>query len=153
MDAQNGECGVAGCWGGQGDADTFTNVLTIKDSDGNTLASNTTIRTDVTSIDGAIFTDRLIYNGTGSNVGNINISGSDANAPANLGGPNIDNISVTMTYDSFVLSNEITNEINEIFEEIFKEEFKFEEEFTFQLLEEPMEEPKLEFYYLVMMVE
>ena len=38
MDAQNGECGVAGCWGGQGDADTFTNVLTIKDSDGNTLA-------------------------------------------------------------------------------------------------------------------
>ena len=119
MDAQNGECGVAGCWGGQGDADTFTNVLTIKDSDGNTLASNTTIRTDVTGIDGAIFTDRLIYNGTGSNVGNINISGSDANAPANLGGPNVDNISVTMTYDDTVLSNEITNEINEIFEEMF----------------------------------
>ena len=165
MDAQNGECSVAGCWGGQGAADTFTNVLTIKDSDGNTLASNTTIRTDVTGIDGAIFTDRLIYNGTGSNVGNINISGSDANAPANLGGPNIDNISVTMTYDSSVLSNEITDEINEIFEEIFeeinferieetfKEEFKFEEEFTFQLLEEPMEEPKLEFKSMVMMVE
>ena len=103
MDAQNGECGVAGCWGGQGNADTFTNVLTIKDSDGNTLASNTTIRTDVTGIDGAIFTDRLIYNGTGSNVGNINISGSDANARANLGGPNVDNISVTMTYDTSCL--------------------------------------------------
>ena len=165
IDAQNGECNVAGCWGGQGNADTFTNVLTIKDSDGNTLASNTTIRTDVTGIDGAIFTDRLIYNGTGSNVGNIDISGSDANAPANLGGPNIDNISVTMTYDTTILSNEITNEINEIFEEIFeeinferieetfKEEFKFEEEFTFQLLEEPMEEPKLEFKSMVMMVE
>ena len=165
MDAQNGECGVAGCWGGQGDADTFTNVLTIKDSDGNTLASNTTIRTDVTGIDGAIFTDRLIYNGTGSNVGNINISGSDANAPANLGGPNVDNISVTMTYDTSVLSNEITNEINEIFEEIFeeinferieetfREEFKFEEQFTFELVEEPMEEPKLEFKSMVMMVE
>ena len=165
MDAQNGECGVAGCWGGQGAADTFTNVLTIKDSDGNTLASNTTIRTDVTGIDGAIFTDRLIYNGTGSNVGNINISGSDANAPANLGGPNVDNISVTMTYDTFVLSNEITNEINEIFEEIFeeinfeiieetfREEFKFEEQFTFELVEEPMEEPKLEFKSMVMMVE
>ena len=165
MDAQNGECNVAGCWGGQGEADTFTNVLTIKDSDGNTLASNTTIRTDVTGIDGAIFTDRLIYNGTGSNVGNINISGSDANAPANLGGPNIDNISVTMTYDSSVLSNEITNEINEIFEEIFeeinfeiieetfREEFKFEEQFTFELVEEPMEEPKLEFKSMVMMVE
>ena len=161
MDAQNGECSVAGCWGGQGAADTFTNVLTIKDSDGNTLASNTTIRTDVTGIDGAIFTDRLIYNGTGSNVGNINISGSDANAPANLGGPNVDNISVTMTYDTFVLSNEITNEINEIFEEInfeiieetFREEFKFEEQFTFELVEEPMEEPKLEFKSMVMMVE
>jgi len=161
MDAQNGECGVAGCWGGQGDADTFTNVLTIKDSDGNTLASNTTIRTDVTGIDGAIFTDRLIYNGTGSNVGNINISGSDANAPANLGGPNVDNISVTMTYDTSVLSNEITDEINEIFEEInfekieetFREEFNFEEQFTFELVEEPMEEPKLEFKSMVMMVE
>ena len=165
MDAQNGECNVAGCWGGQGNADTFTNVLTIKDSDGNTLASNTTIRTDVTGIDGAIFTDRLIYNGTGSNVGNINISGSDANAPANLGGPNVDNVSVTMTYDTFVLSNEITNEINEIFEEIFeeinfeiieetfREEFKFEEQFTFELVEEPMEEPKLEFKSMVMMVE
>ena len=165
IDAQNGECSVAGCWGGQGNADTFTNVLIIKDSDGNTLASNTTIRTDVTGIDGAIFTDTLIYNGTGSNVGNINISGSDANAPANLGGPNIDNISVTMTYDTSVLSNEITDEINEIFEEMFeelsferieqtfKEEFKFEEEFTFELLEEPMEEPKLEFKSMVMMVE
>jgi stress-induced morphogen len=165
MDAQNGECSVAGCWGGQGAADTFTNVLTIKDSDGNTLASNTTIRTDVTGIDGAIFTDRLIYNGTGSNVGNINISGSDANAPANLGGPNVDNISVTMTYDTSVLSNEITDEINEIFEEIFeeinfekieetfREEFNFEEQFTFELVEEPMEEPKLEFKSMVMMVE
>ena len=165
MDAQNGECSVAGCWGGQGAADTFTNVLTIKDSDGNTLASNTTIRTDVTGIDGAIFTDRLIYNGTRSNVGNINISGSDANAPANLGGPNVDNISVTMTYDTSVLSNEITNEINEIFEEIFeeinferieetfREEFKFEEQFTFELVEEPMEEPKLEFKSMVMIVE
>ena len=64
IDAQNGECGVSGCWGGQGSADTFTNVLTIKDNDGNTLASNTTIRTDVTGINGAIFTHRLIYNGT-----------------------------------------------------------------------------------------
>ena len=150
IDAQNGECGVAGCWGGSGNADTFTNVLIIKDSDGNTLASNTTIRTDVTGIDGAIFTDRLIYNGTGSNVGNINISGSDANAPANLGGPNIDNVSVTMTYDTSVLSSEITNEINEIFEEMF-EELSFEkiEQFTFEILEEP----ELEFKSMVMMVE
>jgi len=128
IDAQNGECGVAGCWGGQGNADTFTNVLTIKDSDGNILASTTTIRTDTTGINGAIFTDRLIYNGTGSNVGNINISGVDANAPANLGGPNIDNVSVTMTYDTSVISAIIEEEIGEIFENV---EELFEELITF----------------------
>ena len=136
IDAQNGECGVAGGWGGQGNADTFTNVLTIKDSDGNVLASNTTIRTDVTGIDGANFTDRLIYNGTGSNVGNINISGSDANAPSYLGGPNLDNISVTMTYDDTVIANEIVEEIGEIFENV-EEVF---EELTFEQIEEMFEE-------------
>ena len=166
MDAQNGECSVAGCWGGQGDADTFTNVLTIKDSDGNTLASNTTIRTDVTGIDGAIFTDRLIYNGTGSNVGNINISGSDANAPANLGGPNIDNISVTMTYDNSVLDDDIVDEIGEVFEDLedvfeyieFVEiEQMFEEMVTFftepPVLEEIIPEEELSFEPMLAMVE
>ncbi len=92
IEAQNGECSVTGCWGGQGNADTFTNVLTIKDNEGNVLASNTNVRTDVTGINGANFTDTLIYTGTGSNVGNINISGSDANAPAYLGGPNVQEI-------------------------------------------------------------
>ena len=136
IDAQNGECGVAGCGGGQGAADTFTNILTIKDSDGNTLATNTTIRTDVTGIDGAIFTDRLIYNGTGSNVGNIHLSGSDANAPSTLGGPNLDNISVTMTYDNTVIATEIVEEINNIFEEF--------EEITFEPMLVVMEEIPLE---------
>ena len=148
MDAQNGECNVVGCWGGSGDADTFTNVLTIKDSNGNTLASNTTIRTDVTGINGAIFTDRLIYNGTGSNVGNINISGSDANAPANLGGPNIDNISVTMTYDNSVLDDDIVDEIGEVFEDLedvfeyieFTQIEELFEEFIPSFEEPPMEE-------------
>lgn len=166
IDAQNGECGVAGCWGGQGDADTFTNILTIKDSNGNTLASNTTIRTDVTGINGAIFTDRLIYNGTGSNVGNINISGSDANAPANLGGANIDNISVTMTYDTSVLDDNIVNEIGEVFEDLeevfeyieFVEiEQMFEEMITFftepPVLEEIIPEEELSFEPMLAMVE
>ena len=166
IDAQNGECGVAGCWGGQGNADTFTNVLTIKDSDGNTLASNTTIRTDVTDINGAIFTDRLIYNGTGSNVGNINISGSDANAPANLGGANIDNVSVTMTYDTSVLDDNIVNEIGEVFEDLeevfeyieFVEiEQMFEEMVTFftepPVLEEIIPEEELSFEPMLAMVE
>ena len=166
IDAQNGECGVVGCWGGQGDADTFINILTIKDSDGNTLASNTTIRTDVTGINGAIFTDRLIYNGTGSNVGNINISGSDANAPANLGGANIDNVSVTMTYDTSVLDDDIVDEIGEVFEDLeevfeyieFVEiEQMFEEMITFftepPVLEEMIPEEELSFEPMLAMVE
>ena len=147
IEVQNGECAVAGCWGGQGNADTFTNQLTIKDSDGNVLASNTNIRTDTTGINGANFTDTLIYTGTGSNVGNINISASDANAPASLGGPNVDNISVTMTYDTSVIPNTIVEEIEDIFEsveEVFEElefvaiEELFEELITF------FEEPAIE---------
>ena len=118
IEVQNGECNVTGCWGGSGNADTFTNQLTIKDSDGNVLASNTNIRTDTTGIDGANFRDTLIYTGTGSNVGNIDISGSDANAPATLGGPNVDNISVTMTYDDTVIAEEIVEEIEEVFENL-----------------------------------
>ena len=146
IEAQNGECSVAGCWGGQGEADTFTNQLTIKDSDGNILASNTNIRTDVTDIKGANFTDRLIYNGVGSYTGNIDISGTDANAPGRLGGANIDNISVTMTYDPIVIAIEIIEEIEDIFEEIFEEikveniEESFTEEFKFEMVKEIEEE-------------
>ena len=139
VEVQNGECGVAGCWAGRGgEADSFTITLKIKDSDGNVLATSTKIRTDVTNINGANFTDSLTYNGVDSNLGNLNIAGTDANAPSTLGGANVDNIIVTMTYDNEVLSNEIIEEIENIFEELqeeifqeveFKEEFKFEEEF------------------------
>ena len=160
IEVQNGECNVTGCWGGQGNADTFTNKLTIKDSEGNVLASNTNIRTDVTDINGANFTDRLIYNGTGSYTGNINISATDANAPATLGGPNVDNISVTMTYDSSVLDSEIVEEIGEVFEnleEVFEYiefveiEELFEEFVTF--FEEPEMEEELSFEPMLTMVE
>ena len=147
IEVQNGECAVAGCWGGQGNADTFTNQLTIKDSDGNVLASNTNIRTDTTGINGANFTDTLIYTGTGSNVGNINISASDANAPAYLGGPNVDNISVTMTYDTTVIPTTIVKDIEDIFEsveEVFEElEFVYIEE-LFEELITFFEEPAVE---------
>jgi len=147
IEVQNGECNVTGCWGGQGNADTFTNQLTIKDSDGNVLASNTNIRTDVTGINGANFTDRLIYNGTGSHTGNIEISGSDANAPAYLGGPNVDNISVTMTYDDTVIAPVIAQEIEDIFEsveEVFEELEFVEIEELFEELITFFEEPALE---------
>ena len=139
VEVQNGECGVAGCWAGRGgEADSFTITLKIKDSDGNVLATSTKIRTDVTNINGANFTDSLTYNGVDSNLGNLNIAGTDSNAPSTLGGANVDNIVVTMTYDNEVLSNEIIEEIENVFEELqeeifqeveFKEEFKFEQEF------------------------
>jgi hypothetical protein len=139
VEVQNGECGVTGCWAGRGgEADSFTITLKIKDSDGNVLATSTKIRTDVTNINGANFTDSLTYNGVDSNLGNLNIAGTDSNAPSTLGGANVDNIVVTMTYDNEVLSNELIEEIENVFEELqeeifqeveFKEEFKFEEEF------------------------
>ena len=161
IEAQNGECSVTGCWGGQGNADTFTNVLTIKDSEGNVLASNTNVRTDVTGINGANFTDTLIYTGTGSNVGNINISGSDANAPAYLGGPNVDNISVTMTYDDTVIANEVIEEINEVFEDLESvfEYIEFEqiqeifEEMVVFFTEPPPMEEELSFEPVLMTIE
>ena len=94
VEVQNGECGVAGCWGGSGAADSFTITLKIKDSSGNVLAETTNVRTNITGINGANFSDTLIYTGENSNLGNLNIAGTDANAPSSLGGPNLDNISV-----------------------------------------------------------
>jgi hypothetical protein len=125
-EVQNGECNVSGCWGGSGAADQFTINLNIKDSSGNVIATMTSIRTDVTGINGANFTDTLIYTGTGSNVGNTTISAIDANAPANLGGPNIDNISLTMTYNNVVLQVETKQALQE-----FEEQVLFEEEEQF----------------------
>ena len=118
VEVQNGECAVSGCWGGQGAADTFTITLKIKDSSGNVLATTTNVRTNVTGINGANFQDTLIYTGQNSNLGNINIGAIDANAPASLGGPNVDNISVTMTYDDTVLSTIVQTELTEIQEEL-----------------------------------
>ena len=118
VETQNGECQVSGCWGGQGGADSFTIRLQIKDDDSNVLANVSQTRTDVTGINGQNFTNSLSYGGTGSRVGNIFISGQDANAPATLGGANIDNISVTMDYDDTVLSASQVQELTTTFEEI-----------------------------------
>ena len=131
-EVQNGECNVSGCWGGSGNADTFTINLNIKDSSGNVIATMTSTRTDVTGINGANFTDTLIYTGTGSNVGNTTISAIDANAPATLGGPNIDNISLTMTYNNVVLQVETKQALQEFEEQVLfqEEEQFFTEEFV-----------------------
>ena len=131
-EVQNGECNVSGCWGGSGNADTFTINLNIKDSSGNVIATMQSTRTDVTGINGANFTDTLIYTGTGSNVGNTTISAIDANAPATLGGPNIDNISLTMTYNNVVLQVETKQALQEFEEQVLfqEEEQFFTEEFV-----------------------
>ncbi len=161
IEVQNGECGVSGCWGGTGAADTFTNQLKIKDVTGKTLAEVTQSRTDTTGIAGQDFQDTLIYTGTGSYYGNIRISGTDANAPATLGGPNVDNITITMTYDDAVMPTAIQAELNTVFEELFfeleeefkeenftfkEEEIKFEEEFKFEEKEMTFEEEMIEFF-------
>jgi len=145
VEVQNGECSVSGCWGGSGPADTFTIRLQIRDSDSNVLATTTQERTNVTGINGKDFTDSISYTGIGSNIGNLFISGSDANSPANLGGPNVDNISVTMTYDDEVLSAIQTSHISTTFQEIEEVlsteietiEFIPLEEIVFEVFEEP----------------
>ena len=155
VEVQNGECGVAQCWGGQGGADSFTIRLQIRDSNNEILATTSQTRTNVTGINGKDFQDTLSYTGINSNIGNILISGTDANAPASLGGPNVDNISVTMTYDDTVLTATQTQELQEIeeiisfietepieftelFEEVTIQEF-VEEEYHFEILTEMVE--------------
>ena len=155
VEVQNGECAVAQCWGGQGGADSFTIRLQIRDSNNEILATTSQTRTNVTGINGKDFQDTLSYTGINSNIGNILISGTDANAPASLGGPNVDNISVTMTYDDTVLTATQTQELQEIeeiisfietepieftelFEEVTVQEF-IEEEYHFEILTEMVE--------------
>ena len=126
---QNGEGGEGG-WAGnnKGGADSFTVRLQIKDENSNILNSITQTRTDTTDINGETFTNTVSYTGTGSNVGDIRISGTDANAPAYLGGANIDNVSVTMTYDDTVLSAIQTQAIQSTFTEL-EEVIELTEEF------------------------
>ena len=118
VEIQNGEGGANGWCNGCGDADSFTIRLQLYDVNNSLLSETTQTRTDTTSIYGKYFTDTLTYTGTGSYTGNIKISGTDAAAPARLGGPNVDNVSVTMTYDDTVLSAMETAILNTAFEEI-----------------------------------
>ena len=142
VEVQNGEGGVGG-WR-SGATDTFTIRLQIQDDNQNVLATTTQERTNVTGINGKDFTDTVSYTGVGSNYGNIFISGADGDAPANLGGPNVDNISVTMTYDPTILTLQQTQEIQEIFEqieEVYIEEIAIEEVFVEPVIEEVYIEP------------
>ena len=143
VEVQNGECGVAQCWGGSGPADSFTIRLQIRDEDDEVLATTTQERFNVTGINGKDFTNSVTHTGVGSNIGNILISGSDSNN-RRLGGPNVDNISVTMTYDDTVLSLEQTQiltfafeEIEEVTAEIELVEIEPLAEIVFEIFEEP----------------
>ena len=143
VEVQNGEGGVGSWCPSCGDADSFRIDLTILDNNSQVLSTTTQTRTDVTGINGVDFTDSVTYTGTGSYYGNIFIKGEDAST-GTLGGPNVDNISVTMTYDPTVLSLEQTQHISsvtEVVEEIYIEEFVYEE----PIIEEvAFEEPVVE---------
>ena len=144
VEIQNGEGGAGGWAPNRGEADSFRIDLSILDEQENTLATVSQTRTQTTGINGVDFTDTVTYSGTGAYYGNIFIQGEDANAPARLGGPNVDNISVTMEYDPVVLSVAQTQSLNETFEEIGETlntqveiiEFQPLEEFTFEVPQE-----------------
>ena len=144
VEIQNGEGGAGGWAPNRGEADSFRIDLSILDEQENTLATVSQTRTQTTGINGVDFTDTVTYSGTGAYYGNIFIQGEDANAPARLGGPNVDNISVTMEYDPVVLSLAQTQSLNETFKEIGETlntqveiiEFQPLEEFTFEVPQE-----------------
>lgn len=148
VEIQNGES-VGGWCANCGPVDSFSIQLDILDENSQVLATTIQERTNVTGINGKDFTDSVTHTGTGSNIGRIVISGSDGST-GYLGGPNVDNVSVTMEYDPIVLSLEQTEHIaavSEIIEEIYIEEFIYEEpiieevvfeEPTVEIVEEPI---------------
>ena len=142
---QNGEGGAGGWAPNRGGADEFTIRLQVKDADQNVLGTHTQSRTTTTDIIGQTFTDTLIYGGTGGSIANIKISGTDSNAPSTLGGSNVDDVSLTMTYDDTVLSVQQTETLQELEKEIFElvqvEEI-FQEVFVEEIIsfEMPIEE-------------
>jgi hypothetical protein len=117
---QNGECNTdVKCWGGQGDIDKFVVRLQIKDINNEVLTSTTQERQIATGINGETFTNSISYTEVGSNIGNIFISGTDSNGiSGGLGGANVDNVEVLMTYDDKVLTTTQVQELNTTFEEI-----------------------------------
>ena len=92
--SQNGEGGSYPAWNRNGDADSWTVKLEIKDNNSNVLNSVTQTRTDTTDIYGIVYSNSVSYTGAGSRVGNIEISSQDASAPAFMGSTNIDDVSV-----------------------------------------------------------
>ena len=153
---QSGEGGNGGWCNSCGSADSFVIRLQIKDSNNNVLATTTQERFDVTSINGEVFSDSVSYGESGSNSGSIFVSGTDgAGVVGGLGGPNFDNISVTMTYDPVLLSLTQTQEIEtsveyvqEIEEEIKIIKIEPIEEITFEEYKEPEVEIVFEKFFV-----
>ena len=153
---QSGEGGNGGWCNSCGSADSFVIRLQIKDSNNNVLATTTQERFDVTSINGEVFSDSVSYGESGSNSGSIFVSGTDgAGVVGGLGGPNFDNISVTMTYDPVLLSLAQTQEIEtsveyvqEIEEEIKIIKIEPIEEITFEEYKEPEVEIVFEKFFV-----
>ena len=126
--SQNGEGGSYPAWNRNGDADSWTVKLEIKDNNSNVLNSVTQTRTDTTDIYGIVYTNSVSYTGAGSRVGNIEISSQDASAPAFMGSTNIDDVSVVLEYDDTVLTAVQTQAIQSTFTEL-EEVIELTEEF------------------------
>jgi hypothetical protein len=126
--SQNGEGGSFPAWNRNGDADSWTVKLEIKDNNSNILNSVTQTRTETTDIYGIVYTNSVSYTGAGSRVGNIEISSQDASAPAFMGSTNIDDVSVVLEYDDTVLTAVQTQAIQNTFTEL-EEVIELTEEF------------------------
>ena len=157
IDVANCESNQGNCKSKGGDNDTHTTTIVLKDSDGNTLATVTQTRNEVTGFQGNCngypgtsstgitttcgqYNDTLIHNDVGANKFDWSWRGVDSNYTNQLRqGPNLLGAKVTMTYnnteydpiddDAQDAIDDIVENLPDIPEDIFEEEFFFEEDY------------------------
>ena len=157
IDVANCESNQGNCESKGGDNDTHTTTIVLKDSDGNTLATVTQTRNEVTGFQGNCngypgtsstgittacgqYNDTLIHNDVGANKFDWSWQGVDSNyTNQSRQGPNLLGAKVTMTYnnteydpiddDAQDAIDDIVENLPDIPEDIFEEEFFFEEDY------------------------
>ena len=157
IDVANCESNQGNCESKGGDNDTHTTTIVLKDSDGNTLATVTQTRNEVTGFQGNCngypgtsstgittacgqYNDTLIHNDVGANKFDWSWRGVDSNyTNQSRQGPNLLGAKVTMTYnnteydpiddDAQEAIDDIVENLPDIPEDIFEEEFFFEEDY------------------------
>ena len=157
IDVANCESNQGNCESKGGANDTHTTTIVLKDSDGNTLATVTQTRNEVTGFQGNCngypgtsstgittacgqYNDTLIHNDVGANKFDWSWRGVDSNyTNQSRQGPNLLGAKVTMTYnnteydpiddDAQEAIDDIVENLPDIPEDIFEEEFFFEEDY------------------------